>query len=248
MLRVYLTGDLNVSHGGRLVRAGDLPGRQGRRLFVYLALERSRPVTRDELVDSLWSDKPPAAFDLALSAIVSKLRGLLEQLGLDRRSLAAASGCYRLELPASSWIDVETANEAVHQAEGALLTGDMRAAYGPAVVARAILRRPFMAGEDAPWIDARRRILRNSLLRALDCLAQVHEMNGERALALSAAQDAVELEPFREEGYRRLMIIHQASGNRAEALRAYAKLKALLETELGTGPGAETAALLETLS
>ena len=246
-LRIYLTGDVCLSKDGRLIRAGRLPGRQGRRLFAYLALERSRPVARDELVDSLWPRQPPAAFEMALSAIVSKLRGLLQEIGLGRRTLAAASGCYRLELPAGSWIDIETANESVHMAEAALLANDPRAAYGPAVVACAILRRPFLPGEDASWIDARRGLLRNSLLRALDCLASIHNLNGEHALALRAAQDAVELEPFREEAHRRLMLIHEASGNRAEALRAYARLHALLEAELGTRPSPATRSLYDAL-
>jgi len=248
MLRIYLTGDLSLSNDGRLIRANRLPGRQGRRLFAYLALERSRQVTRDELVESLWPRQPPAAFETALSAIVSKLRSLMQEVGMDRRTLVAASGCYRLDLPAASWIDIETANESVHLAEASLLAGDSRAAYGPAVVACAILRRPFLPGEDASWIDARRSHLRNSLLRALDCLAQIHDMNGERPLALRAAQDAVELEPFREEGHRRLMLIHAASGNRAEARRAYVKLEALLETELGTRPGPETRSLFEAMT
>lgn len=248
MLRVYLTGDLSLSNDGRLIRAGRLPGRQGRRLFAYLALERSRQVARDELVESLWPRQPPAAFEMALSAIVSKLRSLLQEIGLDRRTLTAASACYRLDLPAGSWIDVEMANESVHMAEAALLANDSRAAYGPAVVACAILRRPFLPGEDAPWIDARRGLLRNSLLRALDCLAQIHDLNGERTLALRAAQDSVELEPFREEGHRRLMLIHAASGNRAEALRVYARLRALLEKELGTSPSPETRSLFDTFA
>jgi SARP family transcriptional regulator, regulator of embCAB operon len=248
MVRIYLTGDMCVSQDGRLITADRMPGRQGRRLFAYLALERSRPVARDELVDCLWPRRPPAAFDTALSAIISKLRTLLHEIGIDRQTLAAANGCYRLELPAGSWLDIEAANESVHMAEAALRANDPQAAYGPAVVACAILRRPFLPGEDAPWIDARRGHLRNSLLRALDCLASIHNLNGEPTLALRAAQDAVELEPFREEAHRRLMLIHEASGNRAEALRAYARLQALLETELGTRPSPETRSLFDALT
>jgi SARP family transcriptional regulator, regulator of embCAB operon len=248
MLRVYLTGDVSLSNEGRLIRGSRLPGRQGRRLFAYLALEHSRQVARDELVECLWPRQPPAAFEAALSAIVSKLRSLLQEIGLSRRTLVTASGCYRIELPFGSWIDIETAHESVHLAEAALISGDSRAAYGPAVVACAILRRPFLPGEDAPWIDARRGLLRSSLLRALDCLAQIHDMNGEPSLALRAAQDAVDLEPFREEGHRRLMLIHASSGNRAEALRAYARLQSLLETELGIGPGPETRSLFDAMS
>jgi DNA-binding SARP family transcriptional activator len=93
MLRIYLTGDLSLSNDGQLIRAGRLPGRQGRRLFAYLALERSRQVSRDELVESLWPSQPPPAFEMALSAIVSKLRSLLQEIGLGRRTVAAASGC-----------------------------------------------------------------------------------------------------------------------------------------------------------
>jgi DNA-binding SARP family transcriptional activator len=44
------------------------------------------------------------------------------------------------------------------------------------------------------------------------------------------------------------MQIHKASGNRAEALRAYAKLQALLEAELGTSPSHETRMLLDAIS
>ena len=248
MVRIYLTGELGLSNEGVLIRQGRLPGRQGRRLLAYLILERSRPVTRDELADSLWPGQPPAAADLALSAIVSKLRGVMQELGLGRRTVTTANGCYNLALPSGSWVDVEAAHSSVHLAEAALLADDIRAAYGPAVVACAILRRPFLPGEDAPWIDSRRDSLRRFLLRALDCLARGHAMNGERALALRAAQEAVELEPFREEGYRRLMLIHDAAGNRAEAMRAYGKLKTLLEAELGTSPSPETRRLFDALT
>lgn len=248
MLRIYLTGDVCLSNETQLIRQGRLPGRQGRRLFAYLTFERSRPVTRDELTESLWPGQPPAASDLALSALVSKLRTVMAELGLGRRTVTTANGCYSLELPSGSWVDVEAAHSSVHLAEAALLADDARAAYGPAVVACAILRRPFLPGEDAPWIDARREGLRRFLLRALDCLARVHAINGERSLALRAAQEAVELEPFREEGYRRLMLIHDGAGNRAEALRAYARLQALLEAELGTSPSPETRKLFEALT
>ena len=248
MLRIYLTGDVCLSNDRQLVRQGRLPGRQGRRLFAYLTLERSRPVTRDELVETLWPGHAPAASDVALSAIVSKLRGVMEELGPGRRAVTAANGCYSLELPAGSWVDIEAAHSSVHLAEAAMLADDFKTAYGPAVVACAILRRPFLPGEDAPWIDARRDALGRLLLRALDCLARVHAINGEAALALRAAQEAVELEPFREEGYRRLMLIHDEAGNRAEAMRAYGKLQALLESELGTSPSPETRRLFEALT
>ena len=245
VLRIYLTGEICLTSDGRLVRAGDLPGRQGRLVFAYLVTERGRAVSRDELAETLWPQRQPSASEVALSAIVSKLRSTLADLGLPRGSVQAASGCYQLVLPAGAWIDTEAALESVHLAEAALQAEDPRAAYGTAVVACAILRRAFMPGEEAAWVDRRREAMRKLRLRALDCLAQIHAATGEHALALGAAEEAVELEPFREAGYRRLMLLHDAAGNRAEALRIYGRLDALLAAELGTGPGPETRRLFE---
>ena len=199
-------------------------------------------------MESLWPGRLPPAFDVALSSIVSKVRGMCAELRLGRDVVRAAASSYQLALPADAWVDTEAALESVHLSEAALLARDHHAAYGPAVVACAILRRPFLTGDDGAWIDRRREELRRARLRALDCLAQIHAMTGERSLALRAADEAVELEPFREDGYRRLMLLHDAAGNRAEALRVYARLEALLERELNTTPGLETRRVLESVA
>ena len=61
------------------------------------------------------------------------------------------------------------------------------------------------------------------------------------------AKEAVALEPFRESGYRRLMEIHVAAGNRAEALRVYERCRRLLADELGAFPSPETEAIYRDL-
>jgi SARP family transcriptional regulator, regulator of embCAB operon len=37
----------------------DLPGRQGRLLFAFLASQQGRSVTRSDMVKLLWSGAPP---------------------------------------------------------------------------------------------------------------------------------------------------------------------------------------------
>ena len=248
MLRVYLNGEICVTSDGRLVREDRLPGRQGRVVFAYLVSERARSVSRDELAEILWPRELPSASDVALSSIVSKLRGLFVELELGRDIVVTRSGGYQISLPPKSWIDMEAALESVHLAEAALQSSDPRAAYGPSVVASAILRRPFLPGEEGRWIDGRRQALRKNLLRALDCLAQIHSATGEMSLALRAAEEAVDLEPLREAGYRRLMLVHDAAGNRAEALRVYATLESMLQQELMTAPAPETRRVYEVVA
>ena len=80
-LRFYLTGRLTAELGDRRVDERQLPGRQGRRALVYLALERARPVPIDELADAVWGTATPSgSWETALSAIVSKLRASLRTL------------------------------------------------------------------------------------------------------------------------------------------------------------------------
>jgi DNA-binding SARP family transcriptional activator len=244
MLRVYLAGEVQVEHGELLLRESGLPSRQGRLAFVYLAAERERAVSRSELAELLWPGCVPASWTVALSAIVSKLRDRLARVGLSRSQvLVQAFGCYQLRLPAGTWVDLEAAASALHQAEGALLASEAQAAYGPALIATVIARRPFLPGEDSPWAERRRAALLDLLVRALECLSQASAANGEMELAVAHAREVVRIEPFRESGYRLLMSLLWSLGERAEAMRVYDQCRRLLADELGVSPSAETAAL-----
>ena len=57
----------------------------------------------------------------------------------------------------------------------------------------------------------------------------------------------MELEPFRESGYRRLMEAYAAAGDRAESLRVYERCRRLLADELGAYPSPETEAAYRAL-
>jgi DNA-binding SARP family transcriptional activator len=249
ILRVYLAGEVAVERGDQLLREADLPGRQGRLALVYLTIQRERAVPQSELADVLWPESLPSSWPVALSAVVSKLRHKLGTLGLDRdRIIPNAFRCYQFRPPADSWIDLEAAADAVHQAEGALAASQPNAAYGPSLIAATIAKRPFLVGEDSPWIATCRQRQRELLVRALDCRVEALLANGETALALDQARSAVELEPYRESGYRRLMHVLVKQGDRGEAMRVYNECRRLLADELGVAPSSETESLRRSLA
>src|SRR5205807_1261330 len=248
MLRIYLTGEVAVERGDQLLRDADLGGRQGRLALVYLVAERERAVTQSELAELLWPDSLPPSWPVALSAVISKLRQKLATLGLDRDQIIAnAFRCYQFRPPAEPWIDLEAAADALHQAEGAVQANQPQAAYGPALIATTIARRPFLTGGDAPWVMTRRERLRDILVRALACRVEALIWNGELALAQDQARAAVDLEPFRESGYRRLMQVLVKRGDRAEAVRVYNDCKRRLAEELGVAPSDETESMFRAL-
>ena len=117
--RIELCGALTVEVDGRRVE-DDLPGRQGRLLFAYLALNRERPVRRDELVDVVWDEHPPGSPDAGLAALLTRVRRALGPDAVEGRSHL------RLALP-DVWLDVDAARAAAAEAEAALAAGDAAA-------------------------------------------------------------------------------------------------------------------------
>lgn len=233
--RIQLCGRLVVELAGRRVE-DELPGRQGRLLFGYLAATRARRSTRDELVDALWPGGPPDAAEASLAALLSKLRRVLGSGGLEGK------GEVRLVLPPDAWVDLEAAGVGVHRAESAVALGQWIEAWAPARTALYVAERGLLPGYDAPWIEERRRWLDDVRLRALECVGTVglHMGGTELAAAERAGRALVAAAPFRESGHRLLMEALAARDNGAEALRAYDRLRVLLREELGVAPGAAT--------
>jgi peptide/nickel transport system substrate-binding protein len=242
-VRISLTGRVSIEANGARLDERSFPGRQGRLVFAYLLAEEGRAVPRDELAEVLWGDAPPATWEKALSVLVSKLRTLLEDCGVDgQAALRSAFGCYQLVLPAGAWIDLAAARDAVGGAEAALDAGDAPGARAAATQAVALGRRGFLPGEDGAWIEEKRRELSDLLVRALECLADACVAAGDAREAVRHAEELTTLEPYREGGYRRLMQAHAAAGDSAEALLVYERCRRLLADELGAYPSPETEA------
>jgi chromate reductase len=134
---------LEVELGGERIEQR-LPGRQGPLVVAMLAVNRERPVPRDELIGVLWPDRLPADPDEALSALLSKVRQVVGRDVLTgRRELA-------LSLPAGAEIDVEQARREGERARAAMARADAATAWDAASAALAITGRGFLPGHDAP--------------------------------------------------------------------------------------------------
>jgi SARP family transcriptional regulator, regulator of embCAB operon len=232
---IQVCGRLAVELGGRRLE-GLLPGRQGRLLFVYLVLNRTRDVSTDELLDALWPGSAPHHAEGTLRTLVSKMRRALGSEVLGR------GGGYRLTLPTAVRVDIEAAADAIHRAETAAAAGDWARAWGPSMVALYTARRGFLPSEDAEWVERERQMLLELELRALECYAA--SCLGIGGIELPAAERAsrhlVEREPYRESGHRVLMLTLAARGNLADALRVYDRLATRLRDELGVDPSPQT--------
>jgi SARP family transcriptional regulator, regulator of embCAB operon len=238
-MRIQICGRLTIEQNGQRLET-DLPGRQGRLLFTYLAVNRHRPASRDELAEALWREPDPAAVDARLNPLLSKLRRIFGPDALEGRSTLC------LRLPAA-WIDLEAAVEAIHRAESAVVQSEWTRAWGPVLTALFVAERSFLPGEDAPWIDEVRRQLENIHLRALEAYAatELGIAGTELGGAVRAGRQLVHLAPLRESGYRYLMDALAAEGNLAEALHVYGQLSDCLREQLGVSPSPSTREVYE---
>jgi SARP family transcriptional regulator, regulator of embCAB operon len=229
--RIQLCGRFVARVAGQRIDK-QLPGRQGRLLFAYLAVNRDRVASRDELAEALWPRGLPSAPELALSALLSKLRRLLPAGALEGRS------AIRLELGRYARVDLEAARDGIHRAEVLIAARDWYAAVGPTLVAHNISQRCFLPGEEGDWIEGLRRELAEIQVRALECTARRSLGIGgpEVAVAERTARRMIDLSPYRESGYAVLMEALETQGNIAEALRVYERLRGLLREELGAAP------------
>ncbi|HJR26519.1 MAG TPA: winged helix-turn-helix domain-containing protein, partial [Acidimicrobiales bacterium] len=125
VLSIRVCGGVEVEAGGRLLPTSLLAGRQGRLVLAYLACERHRAVPREELAELLWPEDLPASWTSSLHAVVSRLRKLLVEAGLDGgEALTSGGGAYRLVLPDDAEVDWELALAGIADAERAVAAGD----------------------------------------------------------------------------------------------------------------------------
>ena len=236
--RVQLCGRLKVDFEGRHVTPA-LRGRQGRVLLAYLVINRGRAVSREELIQAIWPEIPPANPAAALRTQLSRLRSALGTEALAGRDTV------ELRLPEGTWVDTEAAERAIRVADSAIKASDWKDAWTHAHIALNIAGRPFLAGFQAPWVEEVRRELNELELRARETISRAGIGLGgsELAGAERSARALIRAAPFRESGYLNLMRALVASGNTAEALRTYDELRKLLARELGSAPGTEIQAL-----
>ncbi len=238
--RVYLCGRVTLECGGVVLRDAALGGAQSRLLLAFLGTRRTRPASRLEAVEALWGLTPPPSVETSLNVIVSKLRAAMRGAGLPPpHGVATDSGTLQLAL-SQAWFDVEAARTSLDAAEGALRSADTARAWPAANVAAVIARQSFLVDEDAPWVVREREALQRIWRRASIVLSVVSTAAGEHQLGIQHAAEAYAAEPFDEVACQALMRAHAAAGNRAEALRVFARCRRLFREELGADPSEQT--------
>ena len=226
MVMIRVLGRLSVvgDDGGELA----LPSsRRARALLAWLAVHPGG-CSRSEAAGVFWPGIPEPSARTSLRGALAELRRGLgpadvlvagrEQVALDRSRAWVDLQEFQAHLAARRWAD-----------------------------ALALDRGRLLADLDDDWAHRRREEHTHDVLRVLTHLAAEHETAGRTREALAVAQRRVRIDPLSEDAGRELVRLLAASGDRAAALEAGRSLTDRLQRELGIGPSASTAALLDGL-
>lgn len=244
-LMIKLLGGVRITLEGEPVSG--FPSAKTAALLIYLACHE-RPFSREILADLLWDDRPQKQAMANLRSILSSLRKLLgDYIIVTRNTVAFNHNC-------DAQIDIQAFWEALDSVEH-------HAHYDlekcPTCIQKletavSLYRGRFLEGffiDDSTgfeeWILINHERYQRRVLDALHRLTRHYANRGQYTRALTFAQRQVELEPYREEAHRALMMILARSGQRSAALAQYDTCCRILADELGVEPGQETQALYE---
>lgn len=240
-VKIFFFGNFAVFRDEELV--GSWRNAKTLALLKILAGERGRVFSADELIEYLWPEEQNLRSAASnLRSRVAELRKILEPgRGEQSRYILTQRGGYLFSEASDCWIDAEEFSKLEEAGRRAHREGQFEEALCSFEGAVALYRGEYLS-EDRyeEWAHLLRERWRERFVEVLSLLADCLARRGEYRRALSCLERAVSESPLQETLYRQLMVYAFCAGDRARAVLAYERCRAVLERELGERPSSHT--------
>jgi predicted ATPase/DNA-binding SARP family transcriptional activator len=234
-----LFGGLHIRLGGASLPASVYG--KGRALLAYLAVT-ARPHTREALAGLLWGEMSETDARTNLRQVLATLHKVLGPYLLVTRQTVG--------LNADRGYACDVQKFLVQLADASASRGAYDVHQLPAAIA--LYTGDFLEGffvREAPafeeWVAGQRERFRQLVLTALHTLVIDATERGDYAGGIDYVTRVLQMDPWREDAHRQLMLLLAQSGQRAAAVRQYAACTRILEDELSVAPAEETTLLYE---
>jgi DNA-binding SARP family transcriptional activator len=201
-------------------------------VLAVLALHCGEVVSTGRLVDIVWGETAPPTAVNTLQAHVSYLRGVLGS----KAAIRARPPGYVLDLGADG-TDVQLAERLLRQG-----TRSADPVQGARLLETALALwrgRPLADLVGLPWLEAQAERLELLSVQVKLALSQARLAAGEHLALLPDLEQLAADRPLDEQVHAQLMLALYRSGQPADALAAYRRLRLTLDEELGIDPGQE---------
>jgi DNA-binding SARP family transcriptional activator len=236
-MRVSVLGQLTVTGGsGEPLPAGELP-RRARQVLAVLAARHDRIQSKDALADSVWGEDLPGNHVAALEHYVSVIRRRLQPEGNSASwFIVTRSGGYLFDTTRAG-LDLADLRALIRRLD-TVTPGCPERLDVHAGILDLARRRPFPEDPYTEWAEPVRTEVQVAAVNALLELAGA-SLSDDPARSLRLAQEAIELDPFLESGYRAAMTAAIAMDRQDDALRIFERCRQVLDEELGVTPSAD---------
>lgn len=239
---IRVLGDFEVWSGGEPVHLR--VGGKAEILLTRLALRPGDPVSRDELLYTLWPNSESPMANQSLNSLVYSLHKLLgDELGAAPPVLHS-QGAYRLNVEAGVGVDVAYFEWHANAGNRQLCRGDRAAGIESYDRAVRLYRGDLCGGMELRAVVERER-LRALYLTILARLADHYYDEADYTACLDYATRLLSNDPCREDAHRLVMRCHTRRGERAQALRQYRLCRDILCAEFDALPEPATIALYD---
>ena len=235
-VRVNMLGDFRLIIDGRVI--DDKVSRSVKMwvLLAFLIIHRSRHISQEELIETLWPEEENDNPANALKTLLYRTRSTIASvIGDDPQLILSQRGSYSWNLRLDCTIDAEEFDQLVTKAaDRALPDAERKALLEEAL---ALYQRDFLqALSNQMWIIPFTTYYHYLYLDAVYSYGELLQNDKEYSKLVDLLNNATRIEPFEERLYMMLIRAFLAQGNTTAALSTYENATELLYKNLGVKP------------
>jgi DNA-binding SARP family transcriptional activator len=233
MIDICLFGAWAIYDSDRRLSMTEFHGVKPRLVLGLLALNLGRPISKERLADHLWAGTPPPSWLSTLEGYVSLLRKAVAPLGKSNSAMIISrNGGYLLNADQVG-TDLDRFDRLLVEARAADASRSLRRLHA----ALEIPRGEVLLGERSlPWILETRERYQRERHRAAVQAGRLALSAGDIEAAGRYGKLACDLDPLAEDAWQILIESEWRANRRADALRNFSALRAMLDRELGITP------------
>jgi ABC-type oligopeptide transport system substrate-binding subunit/DNA-binding SARP family transcriptional activator len=227
-IRFYFLGSFDLCDDHQaLVKP---PTQKSQSLLAYLILQRTRPQTREHLMNLFWGEHPDHKARRSLTTALWHLRNCLP----GDNFIISDYSTVHINPQAIIWVDVDEFIRLIHSDK-------------PEHIAAALdlYRGTLLDGFYDDWVMNERYSLETDYEEALARLMFMQQDARQYRQALQTALRLVNHDPLREDAHRTAIRAYYQLGQPQSARNQYQRLCQVLKHELGVEPSSETSALFQ---
>lgn len=249
--KLYILGSFQLKIADRTIPKFRYETMRG--LLAYLALNPETPIPRTTLMSLFWPEKNESEARHLLRQVLYHLRKIWgDQKGGE--TFITTRQTVQFNPPPEYWLDSQVFEDLLddcdthtHRRLNSCSACAERLGQAVDLYRGDLLAGFSLVGCDLfeEWRLVRQEYLHRRMLDALTHLAIYHERRREHEAAGSYLRRQIELEPWREEAHRALMLSLALNGEISAALAQYEHCRQVLADELNAQPNSETVELYE---